>query len=221
MGASFSPSLRPVSSPRYDQVGKAAVRRPRMTCSDSTSASALSTWPRGPVGRWKSRRRMSPASRAAATATSRACFKLMEARHSSGLTRVRLRPNVRQETKSMVRGCCLMLAAIFVAPAFAQTDADDPHAACAAVGYVPAGLLGKPVALRDGTGAGQGRGQAHEAVTTASRDAQAFYDQGIAYLHSYVWIEAARSFHEALRRDPNLAMAHLGLSRAFTGLEDK
>jgi len=121
----------------------------------------------------------------------------------------------------MLRGCCLILAAVFVAPAFAQTDADDPHAACAAVGYVPAGLLGKPVALRDGTGAGQGRGQAHEAVTTASRDAQAFYDQGIAYLHSYVWIEAARSFHEALRRDPKLAMAHLGLSRAFTGLEDK
>ena len=112
----------------------------------------------------------------------------------------------------------LVVAVAVVAPAFAQTDADDPHAACAAVGYVPAGLLGKPVTLREGTGAGPGPGQAHEAVTTASPEAQAFYDQGIAYLHSYVWIEAARSFHEALRHDSKLALAYVGLSRVFTGL---
>ena len=121
----------------------------------------------------------------------------------------------------MTKICVLLLAASWAAaPAFAQTDPGDPHAACAAVGYVPAGLLGKPLALRAGTGAGRGPGQAHEAVTTTSAEAQAFYDQGIAYLHSYVWIEAARSFHEALRHDPKLAMAHVGLSRVFTGLED-
>ena len=28
----------------------------------------------------------------------------------------------------------------------------------------------------------------------SSKEAQAFYDQGLAYLHSYIWIEAARSF---------------------------
>ena len=65
-----------------------------------------------------------------------------------------------------------------------------------------------------------GIGVAHEAVTTSSAEAQAFYDQGIAYLHSYVWIEAARSFHAALRKDPGLAMAWIGLSRVFTGLDD-
>ena len=121
----------------------------------------------------------------------------------------------------MTRAWTLVVAVALAAPAFAQTDANDPHAACAAVGYVPAGLLGKPVALHEGTGAGHGPGQAHETVTTASREAQAFYDQGIAYLHSYVWIEAARSFHEALRHDPKLALAYVGLSRVFTGLEDK
>jgi tetratricopeptide (TPR) repeat protein len=121
----------------------------------------------------------------------------------------------------MARAGGFVLCVALAAPALGQTGVDDPHAACVAVGYVPAGFLGKPVALREGTGAGEGRGQAHEAVTTASREAQAFYDQGIAYLHSYVWIEAARSFHEALRRDPKLAMAQVGLSRAFTGLEDK
>jgi tetratricopeptide (TPR) repeat protein len=67
----------------------------------------------------------------------------------------------------------------------------------------------RPVALRENIG------RAHEAVTTETPRAQAFYDQGLAYLHSYVWLEAARSFNEALRVDPNLAMAQLGLSYAL------
>jgi tetratricopeptide (TPR) repeat protein len=58
-------------------------------------------------------------------------------------------------------------------------------------------------------------GQAHETVTTSSKTAQAYYDQGLAYLHSFVWIEAARSFNEALRADPNVALAHVGLSYAL------
>jgi tetratricopeptide (TPR) repeat protein len=63
-----------------------------------------------------------------------------------------------------------------------------------------------------------GIGSAHDPVATASKDAQAFYDQGLAYLHSYVWIEAARSFNQALRIDPKLAMAHLGLTIAYVEL---
>ncbi len=94
--------------------------------------------------------------------------------------------------------------------AFAQ----DPHAACGSVGWVPRDILERPLPLRDGVG------PLHDPVTTASREAQAFYDQGVAYLHSYVWIEAARSFNQALRLDPALAMAHLGLSRVYTGLDD-
>lgn len=66
----------------------------------------------------------------------------------------------------------------------------------------------------------QGVGSIHEKVTTTSPDAQAFYDQGLAYLNSFVWIEAARSFNQALRLDPNLAVAHLGLSDAYIGLQD-
>jgi tetratricopeptide (TPR) repeat protein len=61
----------------------------------------------------------------------------------------------------------------------------------------------------------------HDPVTTTSAEAQAFYDQGVAYLHSYVWIEAARAFRQALRLDSKLAVAHLGLSRVATALEDK
>jgi tetratricopeptide (TPR) repeat protein len=114
----------------------------------------------------------------------------------------------------------LLCLAALPLPAFGQAAAEDPHAACAAVGYVPRELLEKPVALRDGAGAGRGRGQVHDPVTTRSAEAQAFYDQGVAYLHSYVWIEASRAFHQALRLDPGLALAHLGLSRVATALDD-
>ena len=92
---------------------------------------------------------------------------------------------------------------------------DNPHAGCAAPpSYVPAELLARPVTLRDRIG------NSHEAVTTASVEAQAFYDQGLNYLESYVWIEASRSFHQALRLDPNLAMAYLGLSYVHSGLDN-
>src|SRR5712691_4922852 len=77
-----------------------------------------------------------------------------------------------------------------------------------------ASILQRPVPLRDGIG------RANQRVTTSSAEAQAFYDQGLAYLHSYVWIEAARSFHQALRLDPNLAMAYLGLTDTYIGLHD-
>jgi tetratricopeptide (TPR) repeat protein len=63
-----------------------------------------------------------------------------------------------------------------------------------------------------------GIGLAHDDAGTRSKDAQAFYDQGLAYLHSFVWIEAARSFHQALRHDPNLALAHVGLSYSYIEL---
>ena len=56
-------------------------------------------------------------------------------------------------------------------------------------------------------------------VTTTSSEAQAFYDQGLTFLHHYVFIEAARSFHQALRSDPECAMCWMGLARAEQGLE--
>jgi len=59
---------------------------------------------------------------------------------------------------------------------------------------------------------------AHDPAATAAPDAQRFYDQGLAYLHSYVWLEAARSFNQALRIDSKLALAHAGLTIAYTEL---
>jgi tetratricopeptide (TPR) repeat protein len=89
--------------------------------------------------------------------------------------------------------------------------AQDQHSSHQ-IPVVPAELLHRQVAIRSGIGA------AHDAVSTNSREAQAFYDQGLAYLHSYVWVEAARSFNQALRLDAKLAMAHCELSIAYTEL---
>jgi tetratricopeptide (TPR) repeat protein len=89
-----------------------------------------------------------------------------------------------------------------------------PHDGHPNTGPVPLEILQRPVTLRTGIG------ELHEKVSTHSPEAQSFYDQGLAYVHSYVWIEAARSFHQALRLDPNLGMAYLGLTDAFIGLHD-
>jgi tetratricopeptide (TPR) repeat protein len=110
--------------------------------------------------------------------------------------------------------CAALTACLLAAPGGAGAQ-DDPHAACVAVGWVPREVLQRPVPLRTGIG------RTHEAVTTSSPDAQAFHDQGLAYLHSYVWIEAGRSFHQALRLDPRLALSWVGLSRVYSGLEDQ
>jgi tetratricopeptide (TPR) repeat protein len=81
------------------------------------------------------------------------------------------------------------------------------------IGWVPEEILTKPVTLR------QGIGTVHDPVTTSSPEAQAFYDQGVAYLHSFVPIEAVRSFNQALRIDPSLAMAYVGLADAYLSLQ--
>jgi hypothetical protein len=55
----------------------------------------------------------------------------------------------------------------------------------------------------------------HYRVSTNSPECQAFFDQGLGYYYSYVWMEAARSFETATRHDPDCALAWWGLSRAL------
>jgi tetratricopeptide (TPR) repeat protein len=55
----------------------------------------------------------------------------------------------------------------------------------------------------------------HYRVSTTSPECQAFFDQGLGYLYSYVWMEAARSFETATQYDPNCALAWWGLSRGL------
>lgn len=80
---------------------------------------------------------------------------------------------------------------------------------------VPADLLTRPISLRSDVG------RAHDAVSTRSPEGQQFYDQGLSYLHNYVWIEAARSFNQALSLDPALTLAYVGISLASTALNQR
>ncbi len=81
------------------------------------------------------------------------------------------------------------------------------------VGWIPVAFLERPIALQTGIGS------IHEQVSTSSKEAQEFYDQGLAYLQSYFWAQAARSFYEALHYDPKLAMAYVGLSYAYSPMD--
>ena len=106
---------------------------------------------------------------------------------------------------------------VFLAVAAMATCAwaqEDPHANCAAAGWVPPGILDRPLPLRTATG------NASDPASTEIAAARAYYLQGLNYLHGYAWIEGARSFHQALRLDPDFAMAHWGLSRIYSGLDD-
>ena len=100
------------------------------------------------------------------------------------------------------------LLAILAGPATFGQAPSSAHS----IPAIPFDLLTRPVARATGIG------RTHDAIGTASQEAQAFYDQGLAYLHSYVWIEAARAFNQALRSDPSLAIAHAQLSVAYTEL---
>ncbi|HUQ49546.1 MAG TPA: tetratricopeptide repeat protein [Terriglobales bacterium] len=109
----------------------------------------------------------------------------------------------------MKRLACLLLTVAFALPLAAQHD----HCG-GMIGWVPKEILERPTTIK------QGVGTLSDPVSTSSKEAQSFYNQGIAYLHSYVWIEASRSFHQALRLDPKLAMAHIGLARTYVNLSN-
>src|SRR2546425_4089056 len=103
------------------------------------------------------------------------------------------------------------LLAVWVAPALAQHEG---HGGPEVVGWAPHEILERPLPLR------RDIGNLHEQVTTSSTEAQAFYDQGLNYIASYVWIEAARSFHQALRLDSSLSAAYVGLCDVYVQLQD-
>jgi tetratricopeptide (TPR) repeat protein len=59
-----------------------------------------------------------------------------------------------------------------------------------------------------------GLGDLHHPVSTKSKQAQEFFDQGLRLIYSFNHDEAARSFQKAAALDPKLAMAYWGVAEA-------
>ena len=66
-----------------------------------------------------------------------------------------------------------------------------------------------PIPLFDGLG------DHHFPITTSAKEAQEYFDQGLMFIYGFNHFEAARSFEEAARRDPECAMCYWGLSLAL------
>src|SRR5437763_13989283 len=102
----------------------------------------------------------------------------------------------------------IQLAWLFVfalAPAGAQQKGDNctpPPSALAPT--LPAKLLA-------------GMGTVHLAITTANPEAQKFFDQGLAQMHSFWAREAERSFLQAAALDPAAPMPQWGVAMVAAG----
>ena len=60
----------------------------------------------------------------------------------------------------------------------------------------------------------------HWPISTSAKDAQRAFDNGLAFLHSYVWHGAVRCLQTAIDLDPAQAVAHIELARTYLGKED-
>lgn len=101
--------------------------------------------------------------------------------------------------KALIPVCCLSLAT-----AFAQTPPTDNTQICHLPNATKA--ASKPAVLVEGYG------KVHLPITTKSAEAQAFFNQGLALMHSFWFYEADRSFERAAQLDPDCAMAQWGIA---------
>jgi len=102
--------------------------------------------------------------------------------------------------RSLALTCCFSLLSAIAALAQDQT------AVCHTTGQTKAATA--PARLVEGAG------KVHLPITTNSAEAQAFFDQGLALMHSFWFYEADRSFEQAARLDPECAMAQWGIAMA-------
>jgi tetratricopeptide (TPR) repeat protein len=82
-------------------------------------------------------------------------------------------------------------------------------------GAVLAGCAGgEPAPAEPAVPLFEGTGPHHRPITTASGEAQRYFDQGLAFLYGFNHDEAIRSFARAAELDPTCAMAHWGVAYA-------
>jgi tetratricopeptide (TPR) repeat protein len=58
-------------------------------------------------------------------------------------------------------------------------------------------------------------GSYHQAITTSSPQAQAYFDQGLRLVYAFNHYEAQRAFREAARVDPDCAMCYWGIALTY------
>jgi tetratricopeptide (TPR) repeat protein len=63
----------------------------------------------------------------------------------------------------------------------------------------------------------EGQGAVHFPITTKSAEAQKFFDQGVAQMHSFWAREAERSFLQAAQLDPEAPMPYWGIAMVAAG----
>ena len=115
-----------------------------------------------------------------------------------------------QTAKYLAAGTVLMLtiaATSFLMPAVATEERNEADLCLVPPGAEPS----LPATLLAGQGALQ------MPVTSDSSEAQAFFVQGVAQLHSFWAREAERSFLQAAQLDPDMAMAYWGIATAAAG----
>jgi len=105
----------------------------------------------------------------------------------------------RRSLRTVLRSTIIALAVIA-----SSVEAQAPDTAS-----LPASFQ-KPMALYT-----VGLGPYARRITTTSKDAQAFFNQGVQLLWSFTPEDAARSFREAQKRDPGCAMCHFGEALAW------
>ena len=66
-----------------------------------------------------------------------------------------------------------------------------------------------------------GTGDIDFPVSTKIDEARAFFNQGVGQLHGYWYVEAERSFRQAVMLDPELAMAYWGMAQANVRNEER
>jgi tetratricopeptide (TPR) repeat protein len=97
---------------------------------------------------------------------------------------------------NMKRFICALFAALFCGLVVAQQHPDHAQPAS------------KPATLMNGLG------DLRHPVSTANPEAQNFFDQGLRLIYAFNHEEAARSFRQAAKLDPKMAMAYWGVAEA-------
>lgn len=112
---------------------------------------------------------------------------------------------------------CILLISLMI-PSFSWAHLEGEHQ-LGSIGGVSEPYLSSPIAILTGVGTYDTPG-----ITSSLADGEAqelalkYTRQGLALNHAFQWEDAVRSFYEALRLDPNLSRASLGLSASFTML---